>query len=265
MKNTEFSALSALQYDALDRSSFVPLYYQLQEVLKQHMESECWKPGDLLPSEPDLARHFGVSRVVVRQALAILADDNQIQRVRGRGTFVAPPKTVHRAAGLSRLLATPREPGVRILVLDISTNGADEGAREYLDVSKDEPLVRVTTQLMADDAPFAIIYSTFKRSDVSWLTGALHPGRPIAEGLTMPDQEFTLAHSESVIETSQCGQFEADRFEIPYRSPVFLVHCTEYCRTIDAARPFEPWTTVRPLEVARGEYRGDNVRLKVQG
>jgi len=239
------------------------LYYQLQEILKQHIESNQWQAGDPLPSEPALAQHFGVSRVVVRQALAILADDNQIRRVRGRGTFVAPPKTVHRAAGLSRLLAEAREPGVRILVLDVSANGVDQGVREYLQTLPDEPLIRVTTQLMADDAPFAIIYSTFRRRDVPWLEEALHPGRPIPESLTMPDHAPTLAHSESVIETSQCGQFEADRFEIPYRSPVFLVHCTEFCRIIDGSRPFEPWTTVRPLEVARGEYRGDNVRLKV--
>ena len=67
----------------LDRMSFVPLYYQLQEILKEEIESGLWQPGDRLPSEPTLARRFGVSRVVVRQALAILEDDRQISRVRG--------------------------------------------------------------------------------------------------------------------------------------------------------------------------------------
>ena len=73
----------------LDRSSFVPLYYQLQEVLKQQIESGLWPPGSPLPGEQSLGRQFGVSRVVVRQALSILADDRQIRRVRGVGTFVA--------------------------------------------------------------------------------------------------------------------------------------------------------------------------------
>ena len=88
----------------LDRTSFVPMYYQLQEVMKEHIESGAWPPGGLLPSEPELARTFGVSRAVVRQALAILEDDHQIVRIRGRGTFVAHPKMVHRAGGLARLL-----------------------------------------------------------------------------------------------------------------------------------------------------------------
>jgi len=64
-----------------------------------------------------------------------------------------------------------------------------------------------------------------------------------------------LAHSQLSIEASQCGQFEADRFGIPHRSAVFLVLCTEHCRTPDGTRPFE---------VARIEYRGDLLQFRLQ-
>ena len=107
--------------EALDRSSFVPLYYQLQELIKEQIESGGWKPGDRLPSEPELARRYAVSRVVVRQALAILRDDGQIVRMQGRGTFVAEPKLDARAGGLARLLAAPRPPEVAIEVLEVGT------------------------------------------------------------------------------------------------------------------------------------------------
>src|SRR6266540_5432062 len=83
----------------LDRTSAVPLYHQLQEVLKEQIESGLWQPGYALPSEPELGRRFGVSRVVVRMALAILEDDRQIVRIRGRGTFIAKPKLNYRACG----------------------------------------------------------------------------------------------------------------------------------------------------------------------
>src|SRR3712207_9202739 len=104
MRRGRASGRNAPNGDALDRSSFVPLYYQLQEVLKERIESGTWAPGDALPSEPELARRYGVSRVVVRQALAILEDDRQIVRIQGRGTFVAEPKLDTRAGGLARLL-----------------------------------------------------------------------------------------------------------------------------------------------------------------
>ncbi|ART72507.1 hypothetical protein BTO20_31655 [Mycobacterium dioxanotrophicus] len=256
VKDSDVSGLAGLGQYELDRHSFVPLYYQLQEVLKRHIESGRWQPGDLLPSEPTLAKHLGVSRVVVRHALEILADDNQIRRERGRGTFVTTPKRVHRAGGLSRLLAAPRENGVEILVLDVNTKRVDQSAREYLGVSKDEHLLGVTTRLMAGDVPFAIAYSTFRQSDARWLQDAIQVGQPIPDELTLADQETSLSHSEIVVETSQSGRFDADIFHIPDRSPILLVLCTEFCRTDDG---------VRPYEIARVEYRGDTIQLRVDG
>lgn len=255
MTDSDVNGLAGLSQHELDRHSFVPLYYQLQEVLKRHIESGRWQPGDLLPSEPALAKHLGVSRVVVRHALQILADDNQIRRERGRGTFVATPKRVHRAGGLSRLLAAPREDGVQTLVLDVNTNRVDQSARQYLGATKDEHLLSVTTRLMADDAPFAIAYSTFRQSDARWLQDAIQVGQPIPDELAR-GQETTLSHSEIFVETSQCGRFEADIFVLPERSPVLLLLCTEFCRTDDG---------VRPYEVARIEYRGDAIQLRVDG
>src|SRR5439155_20269401 len=148
----------------LDRNSFVPLYYQLQELLKEQIESSLWQPGDLLPSEPALARIFGVSRVVVRQALAILEDDRQIIRVKGRGTFVAEPKIDYRAGGLSRLLGTPRDAAVTVQVLDTRAAGVERSIQAALEAGEEE-ILRVTTLLSLRGLPLAISYSFFRRSE----------------------------------------------------------------------------------------------------
>ncbi len=238
----------------LDRRSFVPLYYQLQELLKEQIESGVWRPGDALPSEPDLARAFGVSRVVVRQALAILEDDRQIVRVRGRGTFVAQPKLDYRAGGLSRLLAAPRGPDVAVQVLDKRRARVERSIREALDAPADDVL-RLTTLLSLRGTPLAISYSFFRASEVAWLDEASHVGRNLPTELVLADHGVTLAHSELSIETSQCGQFEADRFGIPHRSSVFLVLCTEFAQATGGERAFE---------VARVEYRGDLLQFRLE-
>jgi GntR family transcriptional regulator len=240
---------------ALDRKSFVPLYYQLQEVLKERIESGVWLPGDPLPSEPQLARQFGVSRVVVRQALAILEDDRQIVRVRGRGTFVAKPKLNYRSGGLARLLDSPRGEDVAVQVLDKRTAAVERSIREALAAPEPEDILRVTTLLSVRSVPLAISYSFFRRRDVVWLDQAAHVGRNLPAALVLGDHGIELAHSHVAIETSQCGQFEADRFGIPHRSPVFLVLCTEHRRTEDGTRPFE---------VARVEYRGDVLQFRLE-
>jgi GntR family transcriptional regulator len=53
------------------------------------------RPGDWIGSEADLAKHYGVSRVTVRQALARLSFDGLIEAFRGKGTFVARPRLSH--------------------------------------------------------------------------------------------------------------------------------------------------------------------------
>jgi GntR family transcriptional regulator len=238
----------------LDRHSFVPLYYQLQEILKEQIESGVWRPDDPLPSEPELARRFGVSRVVVRQALAILEDDRQIVRVRGRGTFVAQPKLDYRAGGLSRLLAVPRGSDVAIQVLDKRPARVERSIRQALD-QPDGDVLRFTTLFSLHGVPLAISYSFFRREEVGWLETAAHVGRNIPSGLVLGGHGIELAHSELSIEASQCGQFEADRFGIPHRSPVFLVLCTEHVGTPESTRPFE---------VARVEYRGDILQFRLE-
>lgn len=238
----------------LNRSSFVPLYYQLQELLKEGIESGVWRPGDKLPSEPVLARGLGVSRVVVRQALAILEDDRQIVRIRGRGTFVAAPKLDHRAGGLFRLLVSPRDPSVEINVLDKRVTDVEPSIRERLRAGHGAVL-RVTTLIAARGITLAIGYSFFRLDEVRWLDAAAQIGRPLPADLVLSDHATELTRSELSIETSQCGRFEATHFGVAPRSAVFLVLCVEYGRVAEDERP---------LEVARVEYRGDILQLRLE-
>ena len=241
--------------EALDRSSFVPLYYQLQEQLKEQIESGVWQPGERLPSEPELARRYGISRVVVRQALAILEDDRQLIRVQGRGTFVAQPKLDTRAGGLSRVLAAPRERDVVIDVLEVGAPRVEPSIRTSLGVGDDERVLRLITGMSVHGVPLAITYSFFRAADLDWLERSATVGRPLPDDLLLAEHGIELARSTLSIETSQCGQFEADRFGIPHRSAVFLVLCTEFRQAPDGPEPFE---------VARVEYRGDMLQFRLE-
>lgn len=77
----------------IDRASPVPFYFQLRKAFGEEIASGRWQPGDRLPSEPDICKHFDVSRTTVRQALSELEDEGMIRKDKGRGTFVAAPRT----------------------------------------------------------------------------------------------------------------------------------------------------------------------------
>lgn len=66
----------------------IPLYYQLENILREKIKSGEYAPGDSFPTEEHLVKSYKVSRITVRQALASLEKDGLITRKRGKGSFV---------------------------------------------------------------------------------------------------------------------------------------------------------------------------------
>jgi len=69
--------------------AFSPLYQQIKTLILKSLQGGEWKPGDVIPSEQDLANRFKVSQGTVRKAIDELAADHLVVRRQGKGTFVA--------------------------------------------------------------------------------------------------------------------------------------------------------------------------------
>ena len=67
------------------------LVVELRDKLKEQIVSGVYRPGDRLPSEASLTEEFGVSRTVVREAIASLRADALVESRRGSGVFVIEP------------------------------------------------------------------------------------------------------------------------------------------------------------------------------
>jgi GntR family transcriptional regulator, transcriptional repressor for pyruvate dehydrogenase complex len=96
-----------VRIDQIDRA---PAYQTLADHLRDQIASGVLRPGDRLPTEPQLSAHTGLSRSTVREALRLLASQNLIVTTRGvtGGSFVAQPTP----AQLGDLLST----GMRLLM-----------------------------------------------------------------------------------------------------------------------------------------------------
>jgi len=64
------------------------LYQQVAQTLEQLIQRGVFNPGDRLPSEADLAKRFGVSRPVVREAMIVLETAGLVEVQNGNGSFV---------------------------------------------------------------------------------------------------------------------------------------------------------------------------------
>ncbi|WP_392673561.1 GntR family transcriptional regulator [Streptomyces sp. LN785] len=102
----------------VDRSSPVPLYYQLSQQLEAAIEQGRLAPGSLLGNEIELAARLGLSRPTVRQAIQTLVDKGLVVRRRGVGTQVVHSQ-VRRPLELSSLYddleAAGQRPATRVL------------------------------------------------------------------------------------------------------------------------------------------------------
>lgn len=70
----------------------LPLYSQLEQILRKKIEHGEYSKGDFLPTEKQIMEEYDTSRMTVRQALAELAKDNYIKSRRGIGTEVVYEK-----------------------------------------------------------------------------------------------------------------------------------------------------------------------------
>lgn len=74
------------------RRNGLPAYQKIQRAIRQRIEAKQLKPGDAVSSERELARIHNVSLMTARHALATLEREGVVERRRGAGTFVAPPR-----------------------------------------------------------------------------------------------------------------------------------------------------------------------------
>jgi GntR family transcriptional regulator len=80
----------------LDRNSPLPLHAQLEEIIKAGIENEEWPFESVIPSENELSKMYGISRMTVRSVITRLVHEGLLYSVPGKGTFVSEPKIVSR-------------------------------------------------------------------------------------------------------------------------------------------------------------------------
>lgn len=77
-----------------------PMYIKIHNQLRQDIENHVYKVGDRIPAERQLAEHFKVSRMTLRQAIKTLEEEGILERRLGSGTYVANQKVQEKMSGI---------------------------------------------------------------------------------------------------------------------------------------------------------------------
>jgi GntR family transcriptional regulator len=241
---------------ALDRNSIVPLYFQLGAALKEIVDMAAWQPGARFPTEREISEKFDVSRTVIRRALDLLEGEGGITRIRGKGTFVAPPRRKVEALGVVRALLTPPD-GLSLSVLAAQEELPDEPVAHFLEMEgRPTPIAHVTAVMRVNDCPVCLVESYSSTSLVPWLLPA---AQALRAGAGPPEPgRVDLGTAKVSVELTFFGWWGGPQLGASAGEPALQARLIQYGSANESRRE-------RPLEFAYLICRSDNAQFAVEG
>ena len=236
--------------EVLDRDSAVPLYVQLEQILSSKITAGQWQPNQRIPSENELNRMYGLSRMTVRGVLTKLVNDGLLLRVPGKGTYVAPTK-------ISAVSPAYRGMREQLEALGYSTTtrlvsfereAATSVVRERLGLARGEDVYLIVRVRSVQGEPISLHRSHVPASRAPGLDG--HD--VVSEQLCVILEKsygLPMRHVQEHLEAVAVSAADAKQLDMHRGDPALLLH--DVIADADG-RPFEYSTIV---------FRGDRLRL----
>ena len=204
----------------MEGRTFVPRYYEIEQVLRARIvDLEADAP---LPSDAQLCKEFGVSRMTARNAVQRLVQDGLVYRLPGRGTFVADYGTHRHAGSLTNfsdeMRRKGRSPSSRLLTRGIRQATAASAARLHLEL--DANVVIVSRLRLADEEPVAIEHAVLRIDAAPALLGAdLQAGSLHA---TLVGAGLVPTSGRATISAEPASKEEAKLLDVPKGWPLLV-------------------------------------------
>jgi GntR family transcriptional regulator len=236
-------------FEPLDKSSFTPMYFQIQTQLLKMIQSGRLRAGDSLPSEEELSRICGVSRMTSRQALQALKSQGFASRHKGQGSFVSQPLVekdiTHLCGFTAEMQALGIQASSQVLEAGMSLASADVAAQ--LGIAVNAPIFRLLRLRLADKVPVAVEEIRLPHERFPGLE-KLDFSRLSLYQTLRERYGIRVSRADEILEARSATRREAKLLEIQSRASLLVI-----TRTL--------WSTDGlPVETAHSVYRGDRYR-----
>jgi GntR family transcriptional regulator len=231
----------------------VTLHHQVYLDVRRSLDAGRWRPGDRLPTERELAAHYGCSLITVRRALGELVREGRIERTRGRGTHVLRPRIERDfAEALSFTAEMQRrglDPETRLIVA--RPESAGERVAEALGLGPGSPTLYVERLRVAGGEPILLeqVHLAAERFP-GLLASDLEPES--LYDLLQRRYDTRIVRAREALEPVLLRAREAALLDQPRRTPALLIE--GLASTADD----------RPVEFSRTYVRGDRTRYFIE-
>ena len=229
----------------------IPAYARIQERIQKRIESGELKPGDAVESERLLARSYGVSLMTARHALVTLEREGMVERKRGSGTFVAPPK-IH----FNKLMSFSEQLAERslsctskVILLKVIDDEHEIAGR--LALPSNSRLIQLERLRVGAGEPFALETCYLSADEFSGLSRtALERGSLFA--LLKREYGIEIGHADEEVDATLPDRTSAKLLAIAQDQPLLRIR-----QTIFSNRG-------KPTVYVLGLYRADRHMLRIR-
>jgi len=230
-----------------------PLYYQVQHTIAQRISRGEYPPGSQLPSESELSRELGVSRVTVREALRVLAQENLLVKAQGRGTFVAKNAQTAQPRTFTGYLEDLYDQLERVSVkqIEITRVPVTDELRSILALNEEErEAVRIKRTRYVDEEPYAFTINILPVETGKHLNEENLKAAPLVRILE-EDLKIQITDAHETISAAAADTEIANSLGVAFLSPV--MHVRRVLFTLEET----------PLQMVDSYYRADKFRYSV--
>lgn len=243
----------ALLTHKLDKSTPVPLYFQLKELVSDAIASGEYAVGSTIPTEQELSQAFGISRTTVRQAITELVREGRLYREKSKGTFVAEPKInqdfMQKLESFNeQIRRSGHHPWTELLEKAVCRPPQD--IAEALQLGPNEQAVMIHRRRYADDDPIVTVRTYVPFSQCPYLLDQDWDHCSLYETLDQNEQT-KIRYVQRRVEAVMATETDAHNLHVAAGTPI--LHFTTIGFTAHQ----------KPMEYSLARYRGDRSSFDV--
>lgn len=237
--------------EKVDRSTPVPVYYQLKLLIKNAIDSGVLRHGESIPTEAELSAELNVSRPTIRQCMADLVNEGYLSRMKGKGSFVSRPKIEANYIAKHESIYTIIKncgytPSTRVLAFE-KVEGI-QAINEQLQIPESEQLYHLSRLFMADGEPMLFSESYTQASRFEGLLKYNFADKSLFATLRdVFHTPVTIVRRE--ITAANAAQRDAEMLNIPKNKAICLVYNLAYDENN------------KPVEYSASKYRSDKIKF----
>jgi GntR family transcriptional regulator len=248
------NVLELAKASVVDHNSPIPYYFQLSSYIETKVKNKEWTPGGLLPSEQEICDQLGVSRTVVRQAMAELQRKGLISKQNGKRSMISWPKY---EGGLMQTLrgfyedalATGQRPSTRVLRL--AELPAEPEVAAAVQVRAGQPVIMLDRLRSLDGEPEVLVETYIPKELCPGLLNENFTNASLYE-LLASKYGLEIASGDRSIEAVALNRHDARLLGAKTGSPALLL------------RSIGLLADGTPLEYFIAKHRGDRSKFHVK-